>query len=292
MLLERIDSDTNLATLFNAYLERLRHVDISTRPYGSMATFRRLSSKLHSELSEPERREAHCLPGSVWQHYELKLLVNSLHELHFNVLGAITVLTILLEEYDADPVRYAIEGRLKSLAENGYDEDEDDEDDWYQDPDGQWQIRYCDDAESLAGYTLADDLGNRFVGGAWRGESIGSSTASDFAYWTQLVQHANDYNIFDTLTAELGEEVPVYRENERGEYVAQSLGQRTENRLQDERANVRTGSYFNQTLDALTHAATLYARATDAASYGELLTHLTRVRDCLDLHEPATPFND
>jgi len=290
-IIEKIKAEDNLATLFNAYLDRLSYLEISVMPTGSMNDFRRLFTDAPAGLSKQEKKQAKHLLAFIPEFYRLQIVSNSLSELHQKATGAIEVLTAFFDEHGGDLMRYAIENRLKSIDENGSDE----ESDWYRDNEADesepWKVVFRDDAGSLAPYTLANDLASYFTGSDWRGEHIGSSQPADFACYTRLVERATDFDPFKALAAFTGQEIPVYRQNEAGEMVPQSLGERAESQLNDELKNVRVAAWFEQTLDALTHAAALHTFATDAAGYRELLAQLVRVRDCQELAAPAQPFN-
>lgn len=291
-IIEKIKADDNLATLFNAYLDRLSYLEISVMPTGSMNDFRRLFTDAPTGLSKQEKKQAKHLLAFIPESYRLQLLSNSLSELHHKVAGAIEVLTAFFDEYGGDLKRYAIENRLKSIEENGSD----DGSDWYRlneaDENEPWKVVFRDDAESLAPYTLSSELADYFTGSDWRGEHIGSSQPADFACYTRLVERATDFDPFKALAAFTGQEIPVYRQNDAGEMVQQSLGELSESQLNDELKNVRVAAWFEQTLDALNHAAALHTFATDAAGYRALLTQLQRVRDCQGLEAPAAPFKN
>lgn len=290
-IIEKIKADDNLATLFNAYLDRLSYLEISVMPTGSMNDFRRLFTDAPAGLSKPEKKQAKHLLAFIPEFYRLQLVSNSLSELYHKVAGAIEVLTAFFDAYGGDLTRYAIENRLKSIEENGSDE----ESDWYRlneaDESEPWKVVFRDDAESLAPYTLSSDLAGYFIGGDWRGENIGSSQPADFACYTRLVERATDFDPFKAIAAFTGQEIPVYRQNDAGEMVRQSLGELTESQLNDELKNVRVAAWFEQTLDALNHTAALHTFATDAAGYRALLTQLVQVRDCQNLKAPTEPFN-
>lgn len=290
-IIEKIKAEDNLATLFNAYLDRLSYLEISVMPTGSMNDFRRLFTDAPTGLSKREKKQAKHLLAFIPESYRLQLLSNSLSELHHKVAGAIEVLTAFFDEYGGDLKRYTIENRLKSIEENGSD----DGSDWYRlneaDENEPWKVVFRDDAESLAPYTLSSELADYFTGSDWRGEHIGSSQPADFACYTRMVERATDLDPFKAA-AFTGQEIPVYRQNDAGEMVQQSLGERTESQLNNELKNVRVAAWFEQTLDALNRAAALHTFATDAAGYRALLTQLQRVRDCQGLEAPAAPFKN
>lgn len=112
-VIEKIKAEDNLATLFNAYLDRLSYLEITVMPTGSMKDFRRLFTDAPAGLSKQEKKQAKHLLTFIPEFYRLQLLSNSLSELHRKVAGAIEVLTGFFAEYGGDLTRYAIENRLK-----------------------------------------------------------------------------------------------------------------------------------------------------------------------------------
>lgn len=243
-ILDKIKAEDNLATLFNAYLDRLSYLEISVMPTGSMNDFRRLFTDAPAGLSKQEKKQAKHLLAFIPEFYRLQILSNSLSELHGKVAGAIEVLTSFFTDYGADLTRYAIENRLKSIEEDGSD----DESDWYRqneaDENEPWKVVFKEDAESLEPYTLRSALDGYFTGSNWRGEHIGSSQSADFACYTRLVERATDFDPFKAIAAFTGQEIPVYRQNEAGEMVQQSLGELTESQLNDELKNKRVAAWF------------------------------------------------
>lgn len=288
---EKIKAKDRLAALFNAYLDRLADLELCATPTGSMKGFRRLFTDAPAGLSERESEQAKHLLAFIPQFYHLRILFDSLNSLHRHVINAIQLLDSFFAEYGGDLTRYAIANRLHSIAEWGSDEDSD----WCRTDEANesepWKVVFKDDAESLAPYTLGSELAVYFADSEEQSERIGTSQAVDFACYTRIVDHATTFDLFKAL-ASTGQEIPTCRQNESGELVRQSLGELTENQLNDELMNRRVAAQFEQTLDALSNAAALYPFATDAADYAELLAQLQRVRDCQGLDEPATPFND
>lgn len=290
-MLEVIKADDNLATLFNAYTKRLGFLETSVMPRENMREFRRLFIDAPAGLNKVEKRAAKDLLGTIPQFYHLDVLNNSLHQLHGSVIGAIALLNTFFGEYEGELTRYAVGNRIRVISEYGSDDDTDWRRDDERDETEAWKVVPKDDAASLKDYSLANDLATHFVGAEWRSEQIGVSQKDDFAYFTSLVGRAGDFDPFKALAAFTGREIPVYNQNQQGEMVEQTFGERTENNLKSELKNVRVKAWFEQTLDALNQAAALYTFATDTAGYRELLNQLLRIRDCQGLTEPTEPFN-
>lgn len=290
-LLEPLQANDNLAALFNAYFERLSSSVIVFTPGLSMGEFHRLYIAPPVGLTKPEKKEAKHLLRAMPEFYHLHVLAHALHDLHRHVTRAIDLLTALFNDHGGDLNRYAIESRQRIIAEYGSDDDHD----WYRDNEADesepWKVVYKDDPASLALYTLAADLEEHFVGADGRGEYIGSSQPHDFARFTLQVERASDLDPLKFLSERSGHDIPLYRQNDAGEFVPMSLGERAEGQLNDELENVRLAAWFRQIIAAVHHAATLHARATTTDQYRELLTQLLQVRDCQGLTEPVAPFN-
>lgn len=283
----------NLGQLFNAYLGRLGMLESSVFPRETMREFRRLwSEEPTPKLKKREREQQKHLASFIPQFYHLQILSNSLCSLHRNVNGAIKKLTEFFATYEGDLKRYAIENRLRSIDEYGSEDDSD----WYRDNEAdeseKWKAVYKDDEQSLANYTLTDELKQFFAEADWRGEHIGSSDVEDFACYTRMVSRSSGFSPFKAIARFTGTELPIYRQNEAGEMVPQSQAELVESEVNDELRDVRVGCYFDQLLGRLQRAAACYAAAKTSEEYSTLLGQLESIRDCGGLLEPAQPFND
>jgi hypothetical protein len=290
---EESETLDNLAQLFNAYMGRLSMLESSVFPRENMREFARLwSANPVPKLKKREREQAKHLASFIPQFYHLQILSNSLHDLHRNVNGAIAKLTAFFDTYGGDLKRYAIENRLNCIDEYGSDEDSD----WYRDNEADetepWKVVYKEDEQALASYTLAADLVQFFAEADWRGEHIGSSGVEDFARFTVMVARNASFNPFKAIAAFTGTELPIYRTNEQGEMVPQSLAEQAENEMNDELRDVRVACYFDQILRRLEQAASCHKAAHATEDYSTLLGQLESIRDCAGLLEPASPFND
>ena len=299
-ILEKIKAEDNLALLFNAYMERLCYLEITVMPRENMREFRRLFTDVHpdfSGLKKREKQQAKNMLTTIPEFYRMQILSDALGSLHRGVTGAIETLTEFFEKYDGDLKRYAIEQRIEGIQQDGSD----DETDWYrenpEDENEEWKVVYKDDQKTLINYSLHNYLGYYFEGGAdsGRGEHIGTSGIEDFAYYTGLVARHADFDPFKKIAEFAGAEIPVYRQNEDGEMVRQSIGDQAESALNDEIASVRTACYFMQIIERLQYANGLYimgeGRATGPDSYQMLLQLLITIRDCEALTEPLSPLN-
>ncbi len=284
----------NLAQLFNAYMSRLSMLESSVFPRENMREFRRLwlRGPVTPRLKKREREQQKHLASFIPKFYHLQILSNSLCQLHRNVNGAIEKLTTFFGTHGGDLKRYAIESRLRCIEQDGSDEDSD----WYReneaDENEPWKVVYKEDEQALADYTLASDLVHFFAEADWRGEHIGSSGVEDFALFTGMVARTASFNPFKAIAALTGTELPIYRQNEAGEMVPQSLAEQAESELNDELRDVRVACYFDQILRRLEQAATCHKAARTTEDYRTLLAQLESIRDCAGLSEPASPFND
>jgi hypothetical protein len=283
----------NLAQLFNAYMGRLSMLESSVFPRESMREFQRLwSAQPTPRHNKQERESAKHLASFIPRFYHLQILSNSLCQLHRNVNGAIEKLAAFFETYGGDLKRYAIENRLHCIEEYGSDENSD----WYReneaDENEPWKVVYKEDEQALDSYTLAADLAQFFEGADWRGEHIGTSGVEDFAQFTAMVARNASFNPFKAIAAFTGTELPIYRTNEQGEMVPQSLAEQAENEMNDELRDVRVACYFDQILRRLEQAASCHKAAHATEDYSTLLGQLESIRDCAGLLEPASPFND
>lgn len=276
-ILDPIDASDNLATLFNAYQRKLCLLEQVVLPRETMSEYRQLLAQTTSGTLSEEH--AHRLNYCVPRLYYLAVLNNSLRDLHSNVLWAIEALTDFFTRYEGDLQRYAIEERIKYLDEEGGGDDSDWEPDGFDEEGEKWKVVYKDDEASLVSYTLGSKIEQYFTGAEFRGEKIGTSQAEDFAYFSEHVEQASDFNPFKLLREFTGAELPVYQQNETGELVPQTLGEEVEADLNEDLRNQSLVAYFRQVLHACNHAAALQCFATRTEHYQELLDQLETIRD-------------
>jgi hypothetical protein len=290
----------NLGYLFNSYAARLSGLEVLAVPGETLREYHRLTVGPLKNLSKPDRAKARAIRAAQDRLYVLGLLDNSLHDLHNCVLAACNTLSDLFNLYDGDLRRFAIQERLKQIAATvpGTDEELRDyftpeeyaeyEAEWEPTEPGQpWRVKYKDDEQSLAPYTVQTQLAPFFASlhECPHVERIGSASPEDFAYFTEAVANYSASH----KTSHLGPNLGVYRSNkETGEYEVQGYAQRVENEVNDERADVRVAEYFKQVLRRMHFVNGLALMLTDAASHRQLLTELIAIRDCTDLYEPAT----
>jgi hypothetical protein len=287
--LKQIKATDNLALILNAYMKALSTLDQLTVPRETMGEYMRLLN----ERSTPQRRKTPsteaCTQLFDWRgprFYILQVLSNSLNDWHKNIGWAIKALTEFFEDYGGDLTRYAIEKRLKVIREYGSDDESDWEEDGFDEEGEQkWKVVYKDDLASLADYSLARDIEQYFTGSDASGERIGTSHAPDYAYFTDLVRRESDFCPLKMMSTVFGKELPVYKQNEAGEMVAQSLADRMESAINSDITNAHVIAWFELALEQSNYCVGLQTFATSADHYRELLDHLVRVRD-LNFPEP------
>jgi hypothetical protein len=289
----------NLGHLFNAYTARLSPLEIEAVPQETLREYHRLMVPAQ-KLNKADRAKARAIKAAQERLYVLALLDNSLHDMHNCVVAACNTLGDLFNLYGGDLREFAIQQRLKQVAEHipGTDEEmqQDPElyaefiDDWEPtdpaDPDGPWKVKYKDDKESLAPYTIMAQLEQFFapLHEQVSIDTIGSATPEDFAYFTEAVRTYSEAHKTSHIY-----DLTVYRPNPTsGEMEAQDYAQRIENEVNDDLKDKRVASYFNQILRRMHFVSGLAAMLTDSASCRELLDELLSIRDCTDLHEPAS----
>ncbi len=282
--LERIQAEDNLALLLNAYMKALNMLDQTVVPRQTMAQYMRLLNERRSAEERQAPASEACTQLFDWREsrfFMLQVLSNSLTDWHQSITQAIRHLTEFFEQYGDDLTRFSIEMRRLSLEKYGSEDEADYHDDG--------TIKYRDDADALAKFTLGVDLVDYFISCDGR-ERIGTSQAADYAHFTNIVRHGADYCPSKMLSQLTGKEIPTDKANEQGERVAQSLGEKVEAELNQDIANARVVAWFDLALAQAAHCAELYLLAKTADDYRALLAHLIKVRD-LDFPEPDAYFN-
>jgi hypothetical protein len=293
----------NLGYLFNGYMSRLSSLEVQAYPMETLGEYHKLAIGPIKNLRPADRDKARALRACQERYYFLSVVNNSLHDLHLCVLGACNTLSDLFNLYDGDLQRYAIQNRLQIIASTvpGSDEEMREDSEFYAEfiadwepadpskPDGLMKVKYKDDAESLAPYTLAADLAQFFAPLIEDRtiERIGATLPEEWDFLTETVRAHSAKQI---KTSQLSENAGVYRANAAGVYEQQSVAQRVENEVNDEMKDVRVASYFQQIMRRLQFVSGLSVMLTDVQSYRELLAHLVAIRDCTGLAEPAEPF--
>jgi hypothetical protein len=278
--LKHINAENNLALILNAYMKALSTLDQLTVPRETMGEYMRLLDERSSSQKRETPSSEACTQLFDWRgprFFMLQVLSNSLNDWHKNINWAIKDLTQFFDQYNGDLKRYAIETRMRVLEEYGSEDDAD-----YNNDD---TIKYRDDDDALAGFTLARELDQYFTGSDGSGEKIGTSHASDYTYFTNLVRRESDFCPIKILGQAFDMELPVYKQDVEGEMIEQSLGDQVESELNDDILNAHVVAWFELALEQANHAAGLYCFATTAEHFRELLKHLERLRD-LDFPEP------
>lgn len=288
----------NLGHLFNAYAARLSGLEVQAVPGETLREYHRLTVGPLKNLSKPDRAKARGIKAAQDRLYVLALLDNTLHDTHNCVLAACNILSDLFNLYDGDLHRFAVQERLKQIAQFVPGDDEDmaavmsAEDlaeyhaEWEPTEPGQpWRVKYKDDEASLAPYTVKDQLAPFFASlhECPHVDRIGSTTPDDFAYFTEAVAAYSAGH----KTSHLGPGLGVYRPNQTtGEYEQQTYAQRVENEAKDALTDNQVAEHFKQVLRRMHFVNGLALMLTDATSYRELLNELVIIRDCTDLYEP------
>ncbi|MBO2009200.1 hypothetical protein [Hymenobacter negativus] len=292
----------NLAHLFNGYMDRLHSLEVAAYPQETLGEFHRLTvapSDWRIKRSPADREKAEVLRAAQEQFYLLSVVNSSLHDLHLCVVGACNALGEFFTSFDGDLHRYAVENRLRRIAEFvPGTEDElaeamhpadlaDYLANWEPgEPGGPWKLIHKEDAESLAPYTLLAEIGHYFAPLCeYRTiERIGSTLPDEWDYFTEVVRECSANHL---KTSQLPEAAGVYRKNAAGEYEQQSVAQRVENELNDGMKDRRVAGWFQQIMHRLQYVAGLSVMLTDAASYRELSDELLTIRDCTGLRDTA-----
>ncbi|GAB2963651.1 hypothetical protein GCM10027048_35930 [Hymenobacter coalescens] len=255
-LLEKINADTPLAHLFNAYLSGLSTLDIVSTPRESMRACR-VAFAAEAQGATPVL----SIVEQAQRCYELIVLSNALYNLYHHIEGAAKVLNNFFAEYDGNLTAYAVANRKRLLLEYGGGED----DDWYHTGTGNpdagegWEVTDTTDPARLAEYSLHRELGRFFPDPESHGEYIGTSGPIDFHRYTLAVEHQTDFHPRKMFAAVGGKELTVYRQDESGQFVPIPVIDQIEQEINEDIANERLTAYFNAVLNAGQHFATLYA---------------------------------
>jgi hypothetical protein len=254
-ILPRINSEDQLAGLFNAYLEGLSTLEIVFTPRETMRECRQAF-----ERNKPKESSKHTMAKQAQVFYELTVVGNSLQGIHQSVVGAVALLQDFFTTYGGDLHRYAVANRLADLQEYGSEDDSD----WYRDDESdeqeEWKPVVKEDPQSLAYYTLHHELGAFFNGHESRGEYIGTSGPEDFASYTRAVATQTDTS-FRKMTSQLGgPDLTISRLTPEGELTPVSLADQIEDELNEDIRNGRVADLFNRVLTLGLGAAQLYER--------------------------------
>lgn len=294
----------NLAHLFNAYQNRLNGQEILATPQESLREYHRLTVGPLGKLPKADQGRARAVRAAQQHLYTLAVVTNALHDMHVCVIAACNCLSEFFTTYDGDLRRYAIENRLRHLAEAVSGEDEDTAEamhpadyaiflaEWEPNPDAgpdgpTHRVKYKDDEQSLLPYTLLAELTHYFapLHEHTHLETIGSSFPEDFAFFTDAVRTYSECH----KTSHIGD-LGMYRPNAAGEMERMSYADRIESEVNERLKDERVAFHFNQILRRMHYAAGLSVFLTDAASYHELWTELVPIRDCTGLTEPTPVY--
>lgn len=254
-ILEKIKADTPLAHLFNAYLSGLSTLEIFSTPRESMRACR-VGFAHEAQGVTPTL----SIVGQAQRYYELTVLSNALNSLHSLIQDASDVLSIFFTEYHGNLASYAAANRKRQLLEYGGGED----DDWYHTGTGNpdagegWEVTDTTDPARLAEYSLYQELGRFFPDPESHGEYIGTSGPIDFHRYTVAVEHQTEFAARKMFAALSKVELPLYRQDESGQFVPIPVIDQIEREINEDIANERLTAYFNAVLNAGQHLAELY----------------------------------
>ncbi len=255
-ILEKINADTPLAQLFNAYLAGLSTLDIFSTPRESMRACR-VAFATETNGTTP----AVSIVQQAQRYYELTVLSNALSSLYWCIEQAAELLTEFVAEHGSDLHAYAVANRRHLLHEYGGGED----DDWHHigpsDPDAGegWEVADTTNPARLAEYSLHRELAQFFANDENHGEHIGSSGPIDFHRFTLAVEHQTDFAPRKMFAAVGGIELPLYRQDESGQFVPIPVIDQIEQELNEDVANEQLTAYFCAVLNAGQHLAELHA---------------------------------
>ncbi|UOR06218.1 hypothetical protein MUN82_03780 [Hymenobacter aerilatus] len=256
-ILEKIDADTPLAHLFNAYLAGLSTLDIFSTPRESMRACR-VAFTTEAQGAKPPL----SIVAQAQRYYELTVLSNALNHLHGHVQAAAALLDSFFAVYEGDLTAYAAANRKRLLEEYGGGED----DDWHHTGTGNpdagegWQVTDTTDPARLAEYGLHAELARFFPDPESHGEYIGTSGPIDFHRFTLAVEHQTDFALRKMFTAVSGKEITMYRPDESGRMVPIPIIEQIEQEINEDIANERLTARFNAVLNAAQQLAVLYAK--------------------------------
>ncbi|MDF7810930.1 hypothetical protein [Hymenobacter sp. YC55] len=286
-ILEPINATDNLALLFNAYLRGLSTFDLVTVPRETMA-----------ECNAAFQREAqgdkpkHSITDQARRYYEMTVLCNSLHSVHRQVVGALALLENFLKTYQADLTKYAIEKRLKTIDEWGSDDETDWEPDGFDEEGQVWKVAYKDDPESLAPYSLHNELAGFFNGHDTRGEYIGTSHPSEFAVYTHAVATQTELSLRKMFSHGLKQDITLHSVGPEGEMVPVSLADQIEDELNEDLVNTSLANEFNAVLYKCEELGQLYREMApdDLPRYVQLCGWLHKLVHEVPRFEPPKGF--
>lgn len=265
-ILEKINAETPLAHLFNAYMRGLSTLEIFSTPRESMHECR-------IRFAKEQRGEVPTLSivGQAQRYYELTVLSNALGNLHGQIQDAADLLAGFYIEHGGDLTAYAVANRRRHLNEYGGGEDAD----WYHTGTGNpdagegWEITDTTDPARLNEYSLYQELARFFPDPESHGEYIGTSGPIDFHRFTVAVEHQTDFALRKMFAAVGGTELCLYRQDDSGAMVPIPVIDQIEQELNEDVANERLTAYFNAVLNAGQHLAGLYTTMppNDVAGY-------------------------
>ena len=254
-ILEKIKAETPLAHLFNAYMKGLSTLEIFSTPRESMRACR-------VAFAEEARGKVPKLSivDQAQRYYELTVLSNALGSLYWHIEQAAELLASFYTQYGGDLTAYAIAHRRYMLTEYGDGEDADWQHNGTGDPDAGegWEVTETTDPARLAPYNLHGELARHFPDPESHGEYIGTSGTIDFHRFTVAVEHQTDFAPRKMFAAVGGAEMPMYRQDQSGQFVPIPVIDQIEQEINEDVANERLTAYFNAVLNTGQYLAELH----------------------------------
>ncbi|MDJ1505527.1 hypothetical protein [Xanthocytophaga agilis] len=245
MQLRRIESETRLAELFNAFMNSLSTFDIISDPvYYSM--------KVHVQSVDRDLSDVETIYSAYERferYYQLAILSNGLNQFHSAVLKVEKMLLQYLNEFGGNWKEFAIRNRIISIEEYGSTDDEDFNEDG--------SIRYQEDWESIRHYTIHTELLS-CIGANYhekkakhkevRGEGLGTSRATDYSDFLLMVRNETSFSPFKFF-AQQGTPLQLYKENEVGEMEPMTLADTVEAEMNTDIRNGNIADLFTEAIE-------------------------------------------
>jgi hypothetical protein len=220
--LEHIEQEDFLAGIFNRYMDALSTLDTMSRPAGPICDlFSDDSKMIEYRLSKAQRLQY------------LTHLSHSLHSLHGQAHAAIKLLNSYIYDYQYDPLKFAMENRVKLIEKYGNDDD---------------GPELTEDWQYLESYSFVYELRQHFEHeDRPNDELLGTSTKKDFEYFSTLVRNATAFSPFKFFREE-GVNVQPHIIKE-GKPTAMSLGDEIEFEMNEDLNNDKVAKNFETFID-------------------------------------------
>lgn len=221
-----IKAETNLAKLFNKYLDLLSTIEMVSFP-----TFISMKDRQENIKLKPENADR--MSSRI---YDLIIVNNSLNGFYNQVVEAISLIEEFLYEYKGDWKYYASAKRFEFIQEHGSDDDSDFDDNG--------NVVFKDNNASLEYHTFHRRLGYCFdTEDNGRGEYLGTSSPDDFEEYTRLVMASSQFCITKFFASQ-GQKLQMHRQDENGNMIPLTLGDEVEDEMNKDIQNRKIGMLF------------------------------------------------